>query len=181
MRKTTMINAATENAIASLFITNLGKYNEGQLVGEWIDFPAEESDINALLERIGIDGVRYEEYFVTDFESNFFEYPGEYFDIYDFNEKCEAVEASSLDSEIVKALIEDGYTIDQIINEEVEYIYYQADSMADVAEQIADECGILDKLPDNLRFYFDFEKYGRDIELEGHWISTDNGYIEILD
>jgi antirestriction protein len=181
MRNTTTINATTNNAIASLFITNLGKYTEGQLVGEWIDFPTEESEINALLERIGVDGIRYEEYFVTDFESNFFEYPGEYFDIYEFNEKCEEVEESNLDPEIVKALLEDGYTIDQIIDEEVEYIYYQADSMADVAEQIADETGLLESMPERLRFYFNFEAYGRDIEIEGHWISTDNGFIEVLD
>ena len=24
------------------FITNLGKYNEGELIGEWIDFPIDE-------------------------------------------------------------------------------------------------------------------------------------------
>ena len=50
--------------ISSLFeayITNLGKYNEGRLVGETLKFPATTEEVQALLKRIGVDGVRYEE------------------------------------------------------------------------------------------------------------------------
>ena len=48
--------------ISSLFeayITNLGKYNEGRLVGETLKFPATTEEVQALLKRIGVDGVRY--------------------------------------------------------------------------------------------------------------------------
>ncbi len=54
--------------ISSLFeayITNLGKYNEGRLVGETLKFPATTEEVQALLKRIGVDGVRYEEIFIT--------------------------------------------------------------------------------------------------------------------
>ena len=50
--------------ISSLFeayITNLGKYNEGRLVGETLKFPATTEKMQALLKRIGVDGVRYAE------------------------------------------------------------------------------------------------------------------------
>lgn len=56
--------------ISSLFeayITNLGKYNEGRLVGETLKFPATTEEVQALLKRIGVDGVRYEEIFITSF------------------------------------------------------------------------------------------------------------------
>ena len=45
--------------ISSLFeayITNLGKYNEGRLVGETLKFPATTEEVQALLKRIGVDG-----------------------------------------------------------------------------------------------------------------------------
>ena len=47
--------------MASLFeayITNLGKYNEGELVGETLKFPTTTEEVQALLKRIGVDGVR---------------------------------------------------------------------------------------------------------------------------
>ena len=50
--------------MASLFeayITNLGKYNEGELVGETLKFPTTTEEVQGLLKRIGVDGVRYQQ------------------------------------------------------------------------------------------------------------------------
>ena len=47
------------------YITNLGKYAEGQLVGETLKFPATTEEVQSLLKNIGVDGVRYEEFFIT--------------------------------------------------------------------------------------------------------------------
>ena len=44
------------------YITNLGKYAEGQLVGETLKFPATTEEVQSLLKNIGVDGVRYEEF-----------------------------------------------------------------------------------------------------------------------
>ena len=55
--------------ILSAYVTNLGKYNEGELVGKWLDFPTTQKEINTVLKEIGIDGIRYEEIFITDYES----------------------------------------------------------------------------------------------------------------
>lgn len=52
-------------AILEAYITNLGKYNEGQLAGETLKFPTTTEEVQALLKRIGVDGVRYEEIFIT--------------------------------------------------------------------------------------------------------------------
>lgn len=51
------------------FITNLGKYNEGQLVGKWIEFPITEEELEEVFNEIGIDDF-YEEYFFTDWETD---------------------------------------------------------------------------------------------------------------
>ena len=55
------------------FVTNLGKYNEGELVGEWVQFPTTEEEMKKVFERIGIGstdefGHVYEEWFITDYE-----------------------------------------------------------------------------------------------------------------
>jgi len=52
------------------FITNAGKYAEGELTGEWLKFPATKETVQALLSRIGVDGVSYEEYFITGYKSD---------------------------------------------------------------------------------------------------------------
>ena len=36
------------------FITNLGKYNEGELVGEWVKFPTTAEEMKEVFKRIGI-------------------------------------------------------------------------------------------------------------------------------
>lgn len=63
------------DVIFRAFITNLGIYNEGRLVGEWVDFPIQhdgltlQESIEKILCRIGVDGKQYEEYFITDYDS----------------------------------------------------------------------------------------------------------------
>ena len=54
------------------FITNLGKYNEGALVGEWVKLPTTAEELQKVFERIGIGskddfGHPYEEWFITDY------------------------------------------------------------------------------------------------------------------
>ena len=56
-------------AILEAYITNLGKYTEGQLVGETLKFPTTTEEVQALLKRIGVDGVRYEEIFIQDYQT----------------------------------------------------------------------------------------------------------------
>ena len=57
------------------FIANLDKYNEGELVGEWIDFPVSPDEMQGVLDRIGIGdsdpfGNIYDEIFITDMTTN---------------------------------------------------------------------------------------------------------------
>ena len=53
-----------------IFLTNLGRYVEGCLIGEWVKLPVAEDKLEEVLVRIGINE-RYEEYFITDYESLF--------------------------------------------------------------------------------------------------------------
>ena len=72
----------------------MGKYNEGELVGEYLKFPTTPEEVQALLKRIGIDGVRYEEIFITDFYGDvlgLYDHLGEYENIDELNHKQSTV------------------------------------------------------------------------------------------
>ena len=75
------------------FITNLGKYNEGALVGEWVKFPTTAEELQKVFERIGIGskddfGHPYEEWFITDYDcyvDGLYEMLGEYENLDELN------------------------------------------------------------------------------------------------
>ena len=64
------------------YVTNLGMYPEyGVEVGEYLKFPTTAEEVRALFSRIGIDGIRYQEYFITNYESDvlgLYDHLGEY-------------------------------------------------------------------------------------------------------
>ena len=97
----------TATTLLKVFITNLGKYNEGELIGEWVSLPVDENELEEVLERIGINE-EYEEYFITDFET---EIDGlnvdEYSNIEELNELAEQLESlDEYDLEKVGAIVE---------------------------------------------------------------------------
>lgn len=68
-------------------LTNLGKYNEGELVYTWLELPATQSEIDEAFEIIGVDFEEYEEYFISDYEAPFSIY--EYSNLTRLNELAE--------------------------------------------------------------------------------------------
>lgn len=175
-------NKKTNAAPIRIYLTNLGKYNEGELVGEWVDFPISSDDLDAVLERIGINE-EYEETFITDYETEFDGLKiGEYSQLDELNEIAEQLDAlDDYERDAVDAYLREGFPIDEAIDNKDEVIFFTGCySMADVAEQYAEETGLLDSIPEDLRYYFDFEKFGRDMEIEGHFVETSTGFIELL-
>lgn len=161
----------------NIFITNLKKYNEGELIGEWVELPINAEELKKVCERIGINE-EYEEYFITDYECDFMKI-GEYESISSLNEIAEKI--SELDEEekkVVKALISEcSYTIDEAIekvNNGDYIIYYDCNDITDVAYQVVEECGYLNDVPDTVARYFDYESFGRDLGMEGTFIFTDD-------
>ena len=78
------------------FITNLGKYNEGALVGEWVKFPTTHENLQDVFKRIGIDGIRYEEWFITDYDcyvEGIYDVLGEYESLDELNYLAASIEA----------------------------------------------------------------------------------------
>ena len=99
------------------FVTNLGKYNEGMLVGEWVKFPTTEEEMQKVFERIGIGkqdefGQPYEEWFITDYECPIYgvqKMLGEYENLDKLNYLAALIDELSLsDQEKLVAIMEAG-------------------------------------------------------------------------
>lgn len=166
-----------------IYLTNLGKYNEGHLIGEWVDLPISEEELQKVLDRIGINE-EYEEYFITDYETdlNGIEI-GEYSNLEELNEIAETLESLDDDEkEVVDAIMSEGYSLEEAIEKKDDcMVYCDCSDMEDVAREYAEQTGLLNSIPENLQSYFDFEAYGRDMSYEGTFVFTNNGNcVQIL-
>lgn len=166
-----------------IYLTNLGKYNEGHLIGEWVDLPISNEELEKVLDRIGINE-EYEEYFITDYETDFDGIEiGEYSNLEALNEMAETLEALDDDEkEVVNAIMSEGYGLEDALEKKDDcMIYCDCSDMEDVAREYAEQTGLLDGIPENLQSYFDFEAYGRDMSYEGTFVFTNNGNcVQIL-
>lgn len=176
-------------SVISVFITNLGKYNEGELVGEWLTLPTTSEQVNLCLKRIEIDGYNYEEFFFTDYESTIngvSDHISEYSNLNELNYLASKLEELSNDDiEIYEVAIELGCHVQSVadlinlvdnldcfellpdIHDEYDLGYYWIEESG---------CYNLKELG-NLVNYFDYEKYGRDVALEQSGTFCSSGYV----
>lgn len=168
-----------------VYIANLGKYNEGELVGKWIDLPCDHEDLEQLYIDIKVahrdaegeyipyfeeNGCIYEEVAIHDYESDFTGLNiSEYADIDELNELAEQLESyDDYDTEVIEALIEaEGCGLKEAIErfDAGDLTLYSADSLEDLAMQFADE-GLFST--ETLLRYIDFEALGRDLGFDGY-------------
>ena len=174
------------------FITNLGKYNEGALVGEWVKFPTTAEELKKVFERIGIGskdefGQTYEEWFITDYDcyvDGLYDLLGEYANLDELNCLASKLDDMSQDEyERFQAAMEIGDhtgSIQELINltENLDCydIYPDIHDHDDLGRYYIEELDAM-QVPEHLRNYIDYEAYGRDIALEESGQFTDLGYV----
>ncbi len=160
------------------FITNLGKYNEGHLIGEWVNFPIDEGELEEVFERIGINE-EYEEFFFTDWECDFDTGLGEYASIEDINELAEAleeVESNGEEDKLASIIEANGDSIQEALRYMDDAIFYPGYTLEEVAEELVTECYVL---PEIALRYFDYEAFARDLSFDGY-TETNTGVICIF-
>lgn len=171
------------------YITNLGKYNEGCLIGKYISFPIDGDDLQEVLKEIGCCyydeygeyiNTGYEEFFFTDWNCDFSNDFGEYESIEKINEIAENI--ADWDDDIFNAACEIWSIAEVLNNSPDDYILYSdITSDYDLGHYWAVESGCydLDKMG-NLANYFDYESFGRDIRFESDGGFTSRGWIEYV-
>lgn len=169
-----------------IFITNLGKYNEGELVGEWVELPTDRETMQEVFKRIEI-GPRYEEWFITDYddENGVVSGFGEYESLNELNYLAELIDDLERWSlEILQAVIEhEGHgdvadMINLIDNLDCYQIYPDVNSDYDLGFYWIEDSGCYNISEYGvLSNYIDYESFGRDVRIEegGSFVSA--GYI----
>ena len=174
------------------FITNLGKYNEGELVGEWVKFPTTAEEMKEVFKRIGIGqrddfGNPYEEWFITDYDcyvDGLYDKLGEYESLDELNYLASKLDEMS-DSEYAQfqAGMEMGDhcgSLQEIINltENLDCyeIYPHIEDYDDLGRYYIEELDAM-QVPEHLQNYIDYEAYGRDVAMDENGSFTDQGYV----
>ena len=174
------------------FITNLGKYNEGELVGEWVKFPTTAEEMKEVFKRIGIGqrddfGQPYEEWFITDYDcyvDGLYDKLGEYENLDELNYLASKLDEMS-DSEYAQfqAGMEMGDhcgSLQEIINltENLDCyeVYPHIEDYDDLGRYYIEELEVM-QVPEHLQNYIDYEAYGRDVAMDENGSFTDQGYV----
>lgn len=159
-----------------VYVANLGRYNEGELVGAWFTPPIDEEE---MAKRIGLNE-DYEEYAIHDFELPFD--VDEYTPISEINRLCEAIqeiEGTPIYNELKEIQGMWFSSLEELLeNKEDIHCYSDCDSMEDVARYYVEETGQLGEVPSNLQNYIDYQSLGRDMEIEGNYLVTSHGVFE---
>ena len=174
------------------FITNLGKYNEGELVGEWVKFPTTAEELKEVFKRIGIGqkddfGHPYEEWFITDYDcyvDGLYSKLGEYENLDELNYLASKLDEMS-ESEYAQfqAGMEMGDhcgSLQEIINltENLDCyeVYPDIHDYDDLGRYYIEELEVM-QVPERLQNYIDYEAYGRDVAIDENGTFTDQGYV----
>ena len=174
------------------FITNLGKYNEGELVGEWVKFPTTAEEMKEVFKRIGIGqkddfGQPYEEWFITDYDcyvDGLYSKLGEYENLDELNYLASKLDEMS-ESEYAQfqAGMEMGDhcgSLQEIINltENLDCyeVYHDIEDYDDLGRYYIEELEVM-QVPEHLQNYIDYEAYGRDVAMDENGSFTDQGYV----
>ena len=174
------------------FITNLGKYNEGELVGEWVKFPTTAEELKKVFDRIGIGqkddfGQPYEEWFITDYDcyvGALYDKLGEYENLDELNylaSKLEEMgEGEYAQFQAAMEVGDHSGSLQEIINLtdnlDCYDLYPSIQDYDDLGRYYIEELDAM-QVPEHLRNYIDYEAYGRDVAMDESGDFTDLGYV----
>ena len=147
--------------------------------GEWVDMTEDVDVIQQIVDKYTRNGQR--DLLISDYSSSYIpvSLDIDYMSVNDVIELAQTIQSlvNSYESiNIVRTIVGAADTfksgsesIAEFIENSDFYIYENCSSMADVAMQVIEESGRMDELPTWAQSYFDYEKYGRDLEIEGQF------------
>lgn len=158
-----------------LYLKNLRKYKEGYSIGKWIELPASDEEIAAVLKEIGINNEQ-EEYFIADFKCDAQGiHIKEDSSIEQLNDMAEQL--YYMDEEEVKIcstiMKNENCTLDKAIKQKDERMVITLDknesnidlnlAYSYIKKMYDGDVINMDK--DTLGQYFDFERFGEDLKM----------------
>lgn len=170
------MNNQEETLKPRIYVACLASYNNGILHGEWIDADLSEEkiyeEIQKILKSSPIE--KAEEFAIHDYdnfwEAELGEYPGIEIvaKVGEFLAEhgrigAKVIDYCGHDLKQARGMIEDRY-------------YGEYSSLEDYAREYIENCW---NVPDHVEPYFDYERFGRDLELGGDVVTLRTGYQEV--
>lgn len=144
-----------------IYVACLAAYNAGHLHGEWIDANQDAQDIRRaiadMLTRSPIENA--EEYATHDYEGFGDLHLSEFADLQDVAEKADLIADHGA---LAAKLIEHYGDVRSARGAMCDHYAGEFESLADFAQQVTEDTS---EIPDNLKFYIDWERMGRDLEI----------------
>ncbi|EIN0623277.1 TPA: antirestriction protein ArdA [Escherichia coli] len=149
----------------SVYVGTYAKYNNGSIAGKWVNLLDDVTDCDDFYEKIAElhSDEADPEFMFQDYENMPRGIVSETSINWDYIDGLRRVleENNEEWAEAYALFVENFHDTD------VENFYESysgtADSEADYAEQLLDDTGELNAIPKNLRYYFDYEKFARDL------------------
>jgi len=173
-----------------IYLTDLAAYNNGYLIGKWVDLPLEQNELNKEVQQILTDGSTacgygetHEEWFITDYEwedVKLFDMD-EYANLEELNKKIQLLQ--ELDPSQLKAvrfLLFEGITTDVVeaIEKADDVIVYEDTTILDRAYELLEECYDVEKLPSIIQNNIDYDGIARGLEMDGTYVVLDDDVFE---
>ncbi len=154
-----------------VFVADSVKYDNGELVGKWLDLPC--YDFEAELAAIGI--TEGKEYTITDYENdwNYDVLTSDLDELNELAEKLEKIDKAGNSNWMLAYMEAEDCDIEEAIKKYDNTSFHPDMSLEDLAHKIVEEQY---NLTDNVMQYFDFEAYARDLSYEGY-TETEYGVI----
>lgn len=158
-----------------IYVADLAAYNAGFLHGVWIDATLDIADINEQISQmLAASPVEdSEEYAIHDHEG---------FDGYSLGE-YEGIQAAHDVAEFIAeypefggALLNHFSTLEEARTAADEDYCGCYESLADYVEELTEQGT---QIPESLRYYIDYERMARDMELNGDVFTIETGYREV--
>lgn len=159
-----------------IYVADLAAYNAGYLHGVWIDATLDPDDIQEAINKMLVDGPTQdaEEWAIHDYEGFEGVSISEYEGLKSAHEKAVFIEEHGA---LGGAVLEHwcGNLAQACLALEESY-HGEHESVADYAQQLTEETS---EVSDQLAFYIDYEKMGRDMELNGDIYSIEASYQQV--
>lgn len=159
-----------------IYVACLAAYNNGKLHGAWIDATQELDDIQDQINQMLADSPEpdAEEYAIHDYEGFGGYGLSEYEGIQSVHEiACFIDEYPELAGELLSHF---GGSLDDASKAMEENYSGCYKSLADYAEELTEDTS---QIPENLAYYIDYERMGRDMELSGDIYTIETAYDEV--
>lgn len=152
-----------------LYVGTYAKYNNGNLFGEWVNLENfySSEDFYEYCKELHKDE-EDPEFMFQDCENvpdQLYSECGNIDQIYEYWDAIK--DLSDTEQEAFRIWVENGYGDYSDYSSFKDEWQGEWDSLEAYAENWLEETGCLDSIPENLRYYFDYEKYARDLEYSG--------------